>query len=133
MTEDFELVTNRKKIAWRYLTSWFPIDSFAIIPFEFLMDSTTHINQVARFSRLGRLFRVLKMTKLFRLLKFFKGKSKIIEMVKKFLNIQMGFDRLIFLITAFLIAVHLISCLWIFVPQLYEPDVELGEGSWLDD
>ena len=52
---------------------------------------------------------------------------------KNLLKIQQGFDRLVFLFLGFIIVVHLISCLWIFIPQIYDPDADLGESSWSGD
>lgn len=35
--EDFNLIQDRKLIAISYLKSWFPIDFFAIIPFDLIL------------------------------------------------------------------------------------------------
>ena len=51
---DGNIVTDRKKIALKYLYSWFILDLVAILPFNLLVSS---------FSRASRLYRMLKMTK----------------------------------------------------------------------
>ena len=33
----------------------------------------------------------------------------------------------------FLIMIHFITCMWIYVPSIYQYDEELGESSWLED
>ena len=37
LTDDFETIDDRDKIAWNYLTSWFFIDIVSIIPFEYII------------------------------------------------------------------------------------------------
>ena len=58
-----ELVYNRKKIAYRYLLSWFIIDFIAIIPFDIFFNN--NYNSLSRLLRLPKLYRLLKLTKYF--------------------------------------------------------------------
>ena len=77
-TDEFELIEDRKVIAFTYLRAWFFIDFLAIFPFEKLQGSgndndLTGSNEMVRLVRLGRLYKVLRLIKLVRLLKL--GKS----------------------------------------------------------
>ena len=42
--ENFKIVVCRKRIAIKYLKSWFFIDLFAIIPFDYILNSDTNMN-----------------------------------------------------------------------------------------
>lgn len=73
-TEKNSFTTDRKKIAIRYLKTWFFIDLVAVIDFEWLFQvfiaydesigSINKVAKIARFYRAIKLFRLLKMTKL---------------------------------------------------------------------
>jgi len=77
-TEEYELIEDRRIIAFTYLRAWFFIDFLAIFPFEKLQGSSGNSdisgsNEMVRLVRLGRLYKVLRLIKLVRLLKL--GKS----------------------------------------------------------
>lgn len=36
---NYKLVDNKKKIAWKYLTTWFVVDFFSILPFNLINNS----------------------------------------------------------------------------------------------
>jgi hypothetical protein len=58
-------------IGLNYVTGWFVIDLFSIIPFD-IMLGVGNLNKVTRFTRIGRLYKMAKMTKLVRLFKTLK-------------------------------------------------------------
>ena len=60
-TED--LVLDRKRIACRYLKTWFLVDFIAIIPFNYMLKANRDYGSLSRLARLPRLYRLLKMTK----------------------------------------------------------------------
>ena len=57
-----KLVIQRKKIAIKYLTSWFLLDLITIIPFSLLFGDR-NFDARKGISRLPRLYKMLKMTK----------------------------------------------------------------------
>ena len=61
--EDEELVFDRKKLAIKYLKTWFLIDLVAIIPFNFMFAGDRDYSSLSRLARLPRLYRLLKITK----------------------------------------------------------------------
>ena len=77
-------VTDRKKIAKNYLSGWFTIDLFAIIPFDVIVSSQTDMSSMVRVARVGKLYKLVKLTRLIRLLKVLKEKSKLLKYLGNF-------------------------------------------------
>jgi hypothetical protein len=82
-------VTSHKKIAIKYLSGWFWIDLFSIMPIEVILNAALNkggakFNVLAKFPRIARLYslvRFIRLTKLMRLLK--KKKKTHRDMEKK--------------------------------------------------
>ena len=77
--EDYQIVTNRKLIASKYLRSWFVIDLFAVVPFDMLSTRSNNLNDMARFTRLSRMYKLMKLARLLRILKILKQKSQLFK------------------------------------------------------
>ena len=60
---DEELIIDKRKIAKRYLTTWFFIDVVAIMPFNLIFQTQRDYSSMARLARLPRLYRLVKMLK----------------------------------------------------------------------
>ena len=58
-----DLIVDRKKIAKRYLSTWFVIDLIAIIPLNLVLQTQRDYSSMARLARLPRLYRLVKMLK----------------------------------------------------------------------
>lgn len=54
MTDEFELISDRKQITINYLKGWFFIDTVSIIPFELFLQGDKY-NKLVRIARIGRL------------------------------------------------------------------------------
>ena len=39
LTEDFEVIDSRNKIAWNYVTGFFIVDLMAVLPFEYMLPA----------------------------------------------------------------------------------------------
>lgn len=109
-----------------YLKSWFVIDLLSVIPFDILL-SFGGLNKIARFSRMGKIYKVIRMTKLVRLLKIAKVRNKLYKNLSEVLKIGVGFERLMFLFVIFMLLVHVIACLWIFI-AIFEPT---SKDNWI--
>ena len=59
--DDEELIYDRRRIAKKYLCSWFIIDLVAIMPFA--QFQSRDYSSLSRLTRLPRLYRLLKLTK----------------------------------------------------------------------
>jgi hypothetical protein len=125
--EDFNLIDCRKEIAKNYLTTWFPIDFFAIIPFDLILQGN-NFNEIVRIARIGKMYKLVKLTRLLRIFKMIKEKSKFAKYMKQFLNIGIGMQRLLGFFFSFFILIHIVACLWIMTAQFSVN----GEGTWME-
>ena len=60
---DDNLVTDRKKIASKYLRGWFVIDTVSILPLSHILSIGKDYASLARLARLPRLYRLIKIAK----------------------------------------------------------------------
>jgi len=115
--DNFELIEDRKLIAFLYLEGWFLIDILAIIPFELFVnpdkDSGANYQDLTRIVRLGKISKLIKMTRLLRILKLMKERSKLLKYLNEILKIGLGFERLVFFIILFFILAHIVACIWV--------------------
>lgn len=98
-----KVITDRKKIASRYLKGWFLPDLVATIPFTLFFVSSQGFF-------LFRLFRFFRLTRLFKLLSANKTLRKSSELSNK---INPSFIRMILLIFWIIIFSHLVASGWI--------------------
>ena len=83
---------------------------------------------MVRIARIGRMYKLVKLTRLLRVLKVVKQRGKLLKYVQDFLNIGIGFERLVYFVLTFIIGLHIISCLWIIIGNL-----EYGaDDTWMD-
>ena len=90
-----------------------------------------------RVSRLGRLYRLVRLFKLFRILKIVKDRAKILSYLNEFLKIGLGLERLFFFVIVFIIAIHVIACLWVITSQMADlvygsDDGKATYDTWMD-
>lgn len=114
--KDFNIIDDRKKIAVIYLKSWFFVDFFAIFPFDIIFQVGQY-NSMTRILKLPKLYKLIKMTRLVRMLKIVKERSKLVKYLQELLKIGVGFERLLFFISMFLVLSHIVACLWIFASR----------------
>lgn len=109
------LVFDRKKILSNYLFGWMIPDIFACLPFNVIFEQNKQYNSLVRVARIPRLYRLFKITKLFRIAKMMKNSSKIFRHMNILLKISMAFERIFWFGFTYLILLHLVTCLWVFV------------------
>jgi len=85
------------------------------------------MNRMIRVLRIGKMYKLIKLTKLLRILKVIKEKSKIAKVMKEYIKIGAGVERLTFGLLMFLVIIHIVSCLWIFLGYFD------FESSWVDN
>lgn len=133
--EDFITIDDRKEIALMYLSGWFLLDVFAIIPFSEMMSgnqeqgSSENLNEMVRLAKLGRLYKLIKLTKLLRVLKILKQRSKLLKYVRNVVNLGYGFERLTFILLLFIMITHIVACLWVFFASFSDN----YENTWMED
>lgn len=118
-SDDYQEIDNRKMVAKNYLSGWFWIDIIAIFPFDVILQaSSTDVNGLVRFARFGRLYKLVKLTRLLRVVKVMAQKNKLLKILTKMMNVQRGFDRLLFFFAIFLILSHTVSCLFVIIGSI---------------
>jgi hypothetical protein len=122
--DDFVLIDNRGQISKKYIQGWFIIDTVAIIPFDKLMGSAG-FNSLVRLTKIGRLTKLVKLTRLLRVFKVMNQKNHIGKA-------EEGFERLIIFTVMSVIFLHIITCMWIIIPQLINEKENGVAGTWLE-
>eukprot|EP01083_Nonionella_stella_P081253 223714_1 len=122
------LVYNPKRIAWKYLTTWFILDFLTSIPFEFLIpegSAAGNFPSLIKALRIFRMVRLLKLLRFFRMLKTFN--SIIASFMTRSIIIIAKLFKLLCLMT---LSAHFVSCLWFYVGT--QSFIQGGPGnSWL--
>ena len=68
-----------------------------------------------RVARVGKLYKLVKLTRLIRVLKIVKEKSKFAQLFKKYLRLNLGFERLCFFAFTIIMMTHILTCLWVMI------------------
>ncbi len=123
---DRRIVWDQKKIATRYLQSWFTVDLIAVLPFETISSwifdayhSSDQTSQLFRLFRIPRLIRLLKIFRLIKMLKIFSISQHAPKLIKK-LNLNITVTKILKIFLSFVFLNHIVGCLWFFVVSLKE-------------
>ena len=108
------LVFDHKKILSNYFFGWMVPDLFACLPFNIIFEQKQY-NSLVRVARIPRLYRLFKITKLLRIAKVMKNSSKILKHMNVILKISIAFERIFWFVFTYIIFLHLVACLWVFV------------------
>ena len=86
-------ITDKKKIAWDYLTSWFPIDFISILPVSEVMllisppkegeSPSSSSNLLLRTAKLGKIYKFIRLFRLVKVFKILKNKDKLTSQFSK--------------------------------------------------
>jgi Ion transport protein len=115
--DDLEIVDEPKLIVKEYVTGWFLPDFISVFPFELIIDKGG-VNKLARFMRIGKVYKIIRMLKMVRLIKIAKVRNQLIKNLQEILKISVGMERLVFLLMLFLLFVHIVACIWIFIARI---------------
>lgn len=127
---DFEeqLITRLKPIAKNYLLKWFLIDLICGIPFNTMLPGLNHnkkynfiITYISDNSKLVQLLMIVRLLKLFKVFYL----NSCIAIIHKFalgIDILANSFRLFIYLLLFLLSVHCLSCVFIFLGQLDYPN-----------
>ena len=59
------------------------------------------------------MYKLVKITRLLKILKIFKESNKMFKYMENYLNIGVGFQRLLGFMLSFFMIIHIVACLWI--------------------
>ena len=113
-------VKSHKKIAHRYLTSWFPIDLVSILPFDSIEVFAEMTSGSSPFGDSGGTLKIIKMIRLLRLLKL----ARILRASRIFSRweneLGMSYQKMELIKWSILIfcVMHLLACAWALLAQL---------------
>ena len=113
--DERNLVFDLRKILSNYATGWMIPDVVACLPINLLLSQDKHYNSLIRVARLPRLYRLFKMTKLLRLTKVMRGSSPTMRYIAYLLKISITFERIFWFILIYILLVHIVTCMWVFV------------------
>ena len=123
--DHLRLVISHKKIARRYIKSYFFLDLFTSFPFEFMINQNQNIDvRLFGLFRVLRIMRIVKLFRFFRMLKIFNG------FMKRFVvrEIMLVFKVLKILILMLFIS-HFNACIWWFVGSI---SLQNDWASWIN-
>lgn len=120
---ELKLVVSRRKIAWRYVRSWFIIDSIASVPFQ-LFEAGIGSRQYSKLVRLMRLPRLYKLLRLVRLVKMLGVKASKERRILTALQVNRATVNMLKFVSVYAILVHIIACLWYYTAVLDDFEVD---------
>lgn len=127
------LVCEQRKILSNYFIGWMIPDLFACLPFNIIFESNKQYNSLVRVARIPRLYRLFKITKLLRIAKVMKNSSKILKHMNYILKISVAFERIFWFAFTYILIVHLVACMWVFVGKFDETSINWIEiGNFQD-
>eukprot|EP01084_Bolivina_argentea_P309766 535858_1 len=111
--DDEILITNPKRIACRYLTTWFPLDFCTSIPFEFILPNDVSYGNFPTLLKVLRIFRMVRLLKLLRFFRMLKTFNSLIASVMTRSVILVA--QLFKLLCLMLLSTHFVACIWFFI------------------
>lgn len=130
---DKNLVCDRKKILSNYLFGWMIPDLFACLPFNLILESNKQYNSLIRVARIPRLYRLFKIAKLLRITKVMKNSSQILKHMNYILKVSVSFERIFWFAFTYILLVHMVACLWVFIGKYNDTSVNWIEVGGFQD
>ena len=122
------IVVSHKKILCNYAKGWMVIDFLSCFPLEFTLESQKNYSNLLRFGRVTKLYKLAKIFKLIRILKLVRDKNKIMRYMTSVFRVDIAIERLIWFLITFLLLVHLLACLWIFIGRF---EIYASDQNWI--
>jgi hyperpolarization activated cyclic nucleotide-gated potassium channel 2 len=121
------LKEKHSEIAKEYLSFWFWMDLFSIIPVAEIMFLLKVSSNVAKFSNVPKLYRLFKLSKLIRALRMQKkGDTYVGKLLRKFRKSDTILGNVLPLYAFGILIAYIFACIWFFIPRI-NPD----KNSWL--
>ena len=92
------------------------------------------MSRLASFARFGRIYRIFKTLKFYSLYEVFL-ESQLAHHMNVFISKRYGFDRILEMITIFVLMQHVTSCIWIFIGRYNSTSKNnwIYDGGYTDD
>lgn len=117
---DGELVHNLLMIARHYAAGWLVVDLVACVPFNMIVsgDTTSSNSGYSNILKLVRVPQLYRLLRLSRLLKTLKSSDGCLSRLQDYFSLKSSALRLFSFFVSMLTGVHLMACLWCFLPSL---------------
>ena len=110
---------NRKKIAAKYIKSWFFIDLVSCVPLDYILSKQSDRAIYNRFLRILRVSRIYKIVKILRLLKLLRfTRSQFLDTFLTTNKFNSNLTRIIGFIICIALFIHISGCIWFYVSNL---------------
>lgn len=110
-------MTNKKRIAKDYLTTWFFVDFFSILPLDLMEQVGMDANVLFRFFKIGKLYKLIRLTRLAKLFKLLKGNNAVFSQMSSSMQLSAGMNRIFFICVFSVFFFHISSCLFVFLTE----------------
>jgi hypothetical protein len=120
-------ITSWRKIAKRYVKSWFALDLISVLPLDLVFERADTL-VFLRLSKLPKLYRIFKIAKLARGMKSVRSQNNIWSRILELLRLNPGVVRIFFNILVITIFCHVFACIWNFAPQFYD-----SQNTWINN
>lgn len=121
ITDDHNVIDDKKLIAHEYLRGWFVTDVLSCIPYGDL--GSMILSKKARTK-----IQVIKLIKLLRISKIVKEKQKIFKYMELYMGIEnTAFQRLSYFSMIFMITCHVVTTAWLIEARFVGADFH---GTW---
>jgi hypothetical protein len=119
-------VTDSRKIAKNYLTSWFLLDVIACVPTQIFgwLGSSENQAELAKLAKLPRIYRLIRIVRILRMLKLVRY-TKLFSQISEVFEISAVFQRLVQTVLFICLLIHLMACIWFFTATLSD------EVTWI--
>jgi hypothetical protein len=118
------VITSHKRIAKRYLKTYFFVDVIATLPLGYILthSSSTAI-KIGKLGRLPKLVKFVRGLRLLKLLRVYKLQKFIMRLEGEY-NVHHGVSRLIKIVLTILVVTHMVGCFWYLIGLS-------GEDGWV--
>jgi len=123
-----KLIVEPKKIAKKYLKTYFFIDLLATFPFGLVLNNSAKtLNKTGKLARLPRLVKFLRLMRMLKLMRIYKL-TQFITKVEHDFNIHHGVTKMVKIISVVVMVTHTVGCFWYFTGLMGGED--RIEGGW---
>jgi CRP-like cAMP-binding protein len=123
------IVTDRSKIASRYVKSWFLLDVVSTFPFHMVIDDRSA--NIASLAKVPRLLKLIRLLRFLRLLKAYRFKQ-LMEAVEYSRHVHPSVFRIFKLLAYVLVFAHVGACFWYFLGEMQETEEAWIHRHWND-
>jgi CRP-like cAMP-binding protein len=133
--EDNQIIGDRKRIALKYLKSWFVLDLGSSVPFSLLEAFVLpEGNNATRLIRISRLRNIPKLMRLSRLVKIAKNLSYLQD-IDFIISMNQRLLRFLKVISGIILCLHVSACLWHLTAKMdnFGPDTWVVRFGYVDE